>query len=41
MPFTAATGSWMLRGLSYNDSIKVGAPQTFGFCTWSAWIRTQ
>jgi signal peptidase len=33
MSFTAATGSWVLRGLSYNDSIKVGAPQTFGFCT--------
>jgi signal peptidase len=31
--FTAATGTWQLRGLSYNDSIKAGSPQTFGFCT--------
>lgn len=33
MSFAAATGSWVLRGLSYNDSIKAGSPQTFGFCT--------
>ncbi len=31
--FAAATGSWVLQGLSYNDSIKSGSPQTFGFCT--------
>ncbi|MDI6909603.1 hypothetical protein [Nocardioides sp.] len=31
--FTALTGTWVLHGLSWNELIKAGQPQTFGFCT--------
>jgi len=31
--FSSATGTWVLHGLSWNELIKAGQPQTFGFCT--------
>ena len=31
--FVAGTGTWQLHGLSYNELIKAGSPQTFGYCT--------
>ena len=31
--FTALTGTWVLRGLSWNELITAGQPQTIGFCT--------
>jgi signal peptidase len=31
--FNATTGTWVLHGLSWNELIKAGQPQTFGFCT--------
>ena len=31
--FNPATGTWVLHGSSWNELIKAGQPQTFGFCT--------
>ncbi|GAA4695669.1 cellulose binding domain-containing protein [Nocardioides conyzicola] len=30
--FTAGTGTWTFKGLSYNSQIKAGSPVTFGYC---------
>ncbi len=30
--FTAATGTWVLQGASFNMFIKAGSPATFGYC---------